>query len=192
MTLRSLAQELTTSHMKMISGQIGKVPGLLQELREAVSGSSDTGAGGSSSKARILVNATALDLLNNITDTVRSGYSDRYGQGAPTLETCVELIGKGEHPADWEAWFTEKFDWAKSEIETMLRPKKLRRLDNIQCPSCEQFVFGDERETCLYADCWMDGETLLPISEWSVICKGCNTEWKGKDEMKWLLVALSE
>ena len=40
MTLRSLAQELTEPHLKSIGGRIGKVPSLLSELREAVSGSS--------------------------------------------------------------------------------------------------------------------------------------------------------
>ncbi|HJX77285.1 DUF7341 domain-containing protein [Glutamicibacter sp.] len=191
MTLRSLAQELTEPHLKSIGGRIGKVPSLLSELRDAVSGSSDTGAGGSTSKQRILVNATALELLKKIDETIKPGYSDRFGQSPPTLETCVELIGKNPHEADWELWFTEKLEWAKQEIETMLRPKKLRRLDGITCPSCQQKVFGTERETCLYADCWLDNDTLLPPSEWSVECKGCTATWKGQKEMGWLLVALA-
>lgn len=191
MTLRSLAQELTEPHFKSIGGRIGKVPGLLSELREAISGSSDTGGSGSASKQRVLVNAGALDLLNEITETLRTGYADRYGQGAPTLETCIDAIGKSEHPADWESWFTEKLNWAKAEIETMLRPKKMRRLDGIECPSCTQKVFGAERETCLYLDCWIDDDTAKHITEWEVECRGCGTHWAGVKEMKWLIVALS-
>lgn len=192
MTLRSLAQELTEPHLKSINGRIGKVPALLSELREAVSGSSDTGGSGSSSKARILVNATALDLLNKITNTVRTAYSDRYGQSAPILDTCIDLIGKSEHNGDWEKWFTVLFEGIKTEIETMLRPKKLRRLDGLPCPSCSQTVHGEERETCLYLDCYInEDKELKHIQEWSVQCVACQAEWGGQ-ELKWLLVALSE
>lgn len=189
--LRSLAQQLTEPHLKMIGTRIGKVPALLQELNEAISGSTDTGTGGSSTKQRILINSQALELMTSIEQTIKSGYADRYGQPAPTLITCINLIGQGEHPPDWTTWFTQEFNHAKEQIETMLRPKKLRRLDGITCPSCEQKVFGPERETCLYADCWQTNEHLLPISEWTVHCKSCNTNWKGHAEMKWLLVALA-
>ena len=92
MSLASLAQELTEPHMRIIGGRIGKVPALLTELQEAIGGSSDTGTGGSTSKTRILVDASALDLLNNITNQVRYAYNNRYDQTAPTLETCINLI----------------------------------------------------------------------------------------------------
>lgn len=192
MNLASLAQELTEPHLKSIGGRIGKVPSLLSELRDAVSGSSSGDSGGGASKQRILVNATALDLLNQIDSEIRSAYSGRYGQGAPTLETCIELIGKGAHPADWDAWFTAKFDWCKVQIETMLRPKKMRRLDNVMCPSCLQSKHGEDRATCLYLDCY-EGEhkTLRHASEWEVHCVACEASWT-RDQMSWLLVALSE
>lgn len=191
MTLRSIAQELTEPHLKSIGGRIGKVPSLLSELRAAVAGSSDTGAGGSSSKARILVDASALDLLNQIDYEVRSKFSERYGAGAPTLETCVELIGKGEHESDWERCFAELFEWAKSEIEAYLRPKKMRRLDGIDCPSCGMATYGDDRLTALYVDCWVDHENLRPHQDWTVICKACDVTWTGVEEIKWALVALT-
>lgn len=193
MSLASLANELTQPHLKAINGRIGKVPGLLSELREAVSGSSagDSG-GGASSKARILVNAKALDLLNQIEYEVRSAYADRYGQGAPTLEMCIETIGKGEHPADWDTWFTSKFEWCKTQIETLLRPKKMRRLDNVTCPSCQQSKFGEERATALYLDCYTgEHKTLKHASEWEVYCVACEASWT-REQMAWLLVALSE
>lgn len=191
MTLRSLAQELTQPHLKMIGERIGKVPSLLTELQEAIGGSSDTGTGGSTSKTRILVNANALALWQDIEEKIQREYTDRYGQRAPTLVTCVDIIGKAEHPADWEARFTWYLAWAKDQIETMLRPKKLRRLDGIECPSCQQKVFGEERETCLYADCWADNENLRHPTEWSVHCKACAAQWTGQKDIAWLLVALS-
>lgn len=191
MTLRSLAQELCEPHLKSIGGRIGKVPSLLSELRAAVAGSSDTGAGGSTSKARILVDASALDLLNQIDREVRSVFSDRYGESAPTLEACIELIGKGEHPDNWDQWFTGMFDGIKSRIETYLRPKKMRRLDGIDCPSCGQATYGDDRLTALYVDCWADHENLRPHQDWTVICKACETHWTGTNEIKWILVALT-
>lgn len=191
MTLRSLAQELTEPHMKMIGGRIGKVPGLLTELREAISGSTDTGAGGASSKARILVDASALDLLNQIDNEVRSAFSDRYGEGAPTLEACIKLIGKGEHPDNWDQWFAGMFDGIKGRIETYLRPKKLRRLDGVTCPSCGQSTYSEDRLTALYVDCWADNENLKPHQEWTVECKACETNWTGTNEIKWILVALT-
>lgn len=191
MTLRSLAQELTQPHLKMIGERIGKVPALLTELRDAISGSSDTGTGGSTSKTRILVNANALALRQDIEDEIRLGYANRYEDAAPNLETCITKIGNSPHEPDWEQWFTEKLQWAKDQIETMLRPKKLRRLDGIECPSCQQKVFGEERETCLYADCWADNENLRHPTEWSVHCKACNAQWTGQKDIAWLLVALS-
>lgn len=191
MTLRSIAQELTESHLKAIGGRIGKVPSLLSELRDAVAGSSDTGAGGSSSKARILVDASALDLLNQIDCEVRSVFSDRYGEGAPILETCIELIGKGEHPDNWDQWLTGMFDGIKGRIETYLRPKKMRRLDGIDCPSCGMATYGDDRVTALYVDCWVDHENLRPHQDWMVICKACDVTWTGVEEIKWVLVALT-
>lgn len=191
MSLASLAQELCEPHLTSIGGRIGRVPGLLTELREAVSGSSTGDAGGgASSKAKILVNATALDLLNNIDNEVRTAYADRYGKAAPTLETCIDLIGKGEHPAEWDAWFTERFTARKAEIEALLRPKKMRRLDGVQCPSCGQATFGEERATCLYLDCYTNQhKELKHITDWVVSCQSCDASW-GHGDMKWLLVAL--
>ena len=63
-TLRMLAQQLTETHLTRHGDRVGKVPALLTELREAVSGSSSgDGGGGNSSKQRVLVNTSALDLL---------------------------------------------------------------------------------------------------------------------------------
>lgn len=191
-TLKMLAQQLTEPHLTNHNGRIGKVPALLSELREAVSGSSsgDVG-GGSSSKQRILVNAQALDLLQLIDAEVKSAYSDRFGQGAPTLDTCIQLIAASDHPADWAAWLTELFQGFIARIEATLRPKKLRRLDNVACPSCDQSVHGEDRATCLYLDCYADEhKTLKHSSEWSVECAGCGATW-GSGDMQWLLVALS-
>lgn len=191
MTLRSLAQELTEPHLTMIGGQIGKVPGLLTELREAVSGSSDTGAGGASSKARILVDASALDLLNNITDEVRIAYTNRYQDAAPILEKCIIRISQDAHEPDWETTLEATLNWAKGQIETYLRPKKLRRLDGVTCPACGQATYSEDRLTALYVDCWADNENLKPHQEWSVECKACETHWTGTNEIKWVLVALT-
>lgn len=191
-TLKMLAQQLTETHLTNHNGKIGKVPALLTELREAVSGSSAGDAGGgASSKQRILVNASALDLLQSIDAEVRVAYADRFGQGAPTLDTCIRLIANSEHPTDWQAWFTETFQTFITRIEATLRPKKLRRLDNVTCPSCNQAVHGEERVTCLYLDCYADEhKTLKHSSEWSVECAGCGAAW-GHADMRWLLVALA-
>lgn len=191
MSLRVLAQELTEPHLKSIGGRIGKVPSLLSELRDAVSGSSSGDGGGSSSKVGILVNASALDLLNTIDSDVRNSYADRYGQVSPTLETCIETIGQGEHDSEWEQWFTDKFTNYRKQIETLLRPKKLRRLDGVQCPSCGQATHGEERSTCLFLDCYInEDKELKHITEWELTCQACNATWAHSD-MKWLLVALS-
>lgn len=191
MTLRSIAQELCEPHLTMIGERIGKVPGLIAELREAVSGSSDTGSGGSSSKARILVDASALDLLNNITDEVRIAYTNRYQDAAPTLETCITKISQDAHEPDWETTLEATLNWAKDQIETYLRPKKLRRLDGVTCPSCGQSTYSEDRLTALYVDCWADNENLKPHQEWTVECKACETNWTGTSEIKWVLVALT-
>lgn len=191
MTLRSLAQELTEPHLKLVSGRIGKVPPLLTELREHISHGTHEG-GGNGTKQRILVNAQALDLLNTITTEARSAYTDRYGQPAPTLETCINTIGKGDHPPDWQHYFEQQYQRFITSIEATMRPKKLRRLDNIVCPSCQQATFGTERETCLYLDCYTgpDRELRHP-SEWTVTCQACQATWAHKD-MKWLIVALAQ
>ncbi|MEV7644708.1 MULTISPECIES: hypothetical protein [Actinomycetes] len=191
MTLRSLAQELTEPHMKMIGGRIGKVPALIDELASAIYGSSDTGAGGSSSKVGILVNAQALDLHQKIERDIKRGYTIRFKRGAPTLKRCVKTISNTEHEPDWEDWFTHLFQSVASEIETMLRPKKLRRLDGVTCPSCGQATYSEDRLTALYVDCWADNENLKPHQEWSVECNACGTHWNGTNEIKWVLVALT-
>lgn len=192
MTLRSLAQELTEPHLTMIGGRIGKAPGLLTELREAVSGSTSGDGGGSASKVGILVNASALDLLNAIEVEVRSSFADRYGQGAPTLEKCIELIGEGEHPTEWQEYFAGRFTGYRDQINGLLRPKKMRRLDGVICPSCGLSMFGEERSTCLYLDCYLnEDKELKHISEWQVHCQSCNATWVHGD-MQWLLVALGQ
>lgn len=191
MTLRSLAQELTEPHLKVIGGRIGKVPGLISELREAISGSSDTGAGGASSKARILVDASALDLLNNITREIRSSYFRRYQQTAPELEACIQTIITTDHDPEWEHYLTKLFENTKADIEAYLRPKKLRRLDGVTCPACGQSTYGEDRLTALYVDCWADNENLKPHQEWTVECKACETNWTGTNEIKWVIVALT-
>ena len=191
MNLRSLAQELCEPHLKSIGGRIGKVPGLLTELREAVSGSTHEG-GGSGSKQRILVNADALDLIRDLTNESQSAYTERFGEEAPSLEQCIISIGSTPHADDWEMYFTNQFQEFKTRIETILRPKKMRRLDGQTCPSCGQSTYGEERRTCLYVDCWGDDDkTLRPHQEWAVYCKGCETQWTGVDELKWVLVALA-
>lgn len=192
MTLRSLAQELTEPHLTMIGGRIGKAPGLLTELREAVSGSTSGDGGGSASKVGILVNASALDLLNAIEVEVRSSFADRYGQGAPTLEKCIELIGEGEHPTEWQEYFNDRFTGYRDQINGLLRPKKMRRLDGVACPSCGLSMFGEERSTCLYLDCFTgERKELKHSSEWEVHCQSCNASW-GHGDMQWLLVALGQ
>lgn len=190
MTLRSLAQELTEPHMKMIGGRIGKVPSLLSELREAVSGSTHEG-GGNGSKLRILVNADALDLIKQLKEEAQSSYSDRFGQEAPSIEQCIATVGATPHDDEWEHYFTDQYQSFKTRIEANLRPKKLRRLDGTPCPSCGQATYGEERKTCLYVDCWADNENLRPHQEWSVECKACETQWTGANEIKWVLVALT-
>lgn len=191
MTLRSLAQELTEPHFKSIGGRIGKVPALIDELASAIHGSTDTGTGGSTSKAGILVNAQALDLHQEIERRITRGYTNRYKRGAPTLKRCIKTISDTEHEPDWEDWFTQAFQWATNEIETMLRPKKLRRLDGVNCPACGQATYSEDRLTALYVDCWADNENLRPHQEWSVECKACDTHWTGTNEIKWVLVALT-
>lgn len=191
MTLRSLAQELTEPHLTMIGGRIGKVPALLTELREAVSGSTHEG-GSSGSKLRILVNADALDLIKQLKDEAQSSYTDRFGQEAPSLEQCITSIGTTPHADEWERYFTNQLQSFKTRIEAILRPKKMRRLDGQTCPACGQTTYGEDRRTCLYVDCWGDDdETLRPHQEWTVHCKGCETQWTGVEELKWVLVALS-
>lgn len=190
MTLRSLAQELTEPHLKAINGRIGKVPGLLQELREAVSGSTHEG-GSSGSKQRILVNADALDLIHDLEREAQQSYHDRFGAEAPSLEQCIITIGATPHPDDWENHFNYQYQSFKTRIETVIRPKKMRRLDGVECPACGMSMFSEDRKTCLYVDCWSDNENLKPVQEWSVHCKGCETQWTGVNELKWVLVALS-
>lgn len=190
MSLRSLAQELTEPHMKMIGGRIGKVPSLLSELREAVSGTTHEG-GGSGSKLRILVNADAIDLLRAIKDEAQSSYYDRFGIEAPSLEQCITSVGNTPHPDDWEKYFTDQYKSFKARIEATLRPKKLRRLDGTECPSCGASIYGEQRQTCLYVDCWSDDKSLRPVHEWSVECRACNATWSGVAQMKWVLVALT-
>lgn len=190
MNLRSLAQELTEPHLTVINGRIGKVPALLTELREAVSGSTHEG-GGNGSKQRVLVNTDALDLIRDLTAEAQSAYTDRFGTEAPNLEQCVASIGETPHPDDWETYFTDQFQTFKTSIEAILRPKKMRRLDGTPCPSCGQTTYTNERKTCLYVDCWQDNENLKPHQDWSVHCKACQTTWTGINEVKWVLVALT-
>lgn len=190
MTLRSLAQELTEPHLKSIGGRIGKVPSLLSELREAVSGSTHEG-GSSGSKLRILVNADALDLIKKLNGEAQGSYADRFGAEAPSLEQCIISIGETPHPDDWEIYFTNQLQSFKTRIETILWPKKMRRLDGQECPSCGQATYGEDRQTCLYVDCWSDNDNLKPHQEWTIHCKGCQTHWEGVNEIKWVLVALT-
>lgn len=191
MTLRSLAQELTEPHFKSIGGRIGKVPALLSELREHISHGTHEG-GSSGTKQRILVNAQALDLLNTITTEARDSYTDCYGQPAPTLETCIQLIAKGEHSPDWQQYFEAQYQSFIDRIEATMRPKKMRRLDNVVCPSCNQATYGNERETCLYLDCYTGADReLRHPTEWVVNCQACQATWAHND-MKWLIVALAQ
>lgn len=190
MTLRSLAQELCEPHMKMIGGRIGRVPGLLTELRDAVSGTTHEG-GGNGSKQRILVNADALDLIRDLTTEAQRTYTLRFETEAPSVEQCITTVGATPHDNEWEHYFTNQYQTFKTRIETILRPKKLRRLDGTPCPSCGQATYGEERKTCLYVDCWADNENLRPHQEWSVECKACETHWTGINEIKWVLVALT-
>lgn len=191
MTLRSLAQELTQPHLKMVSGRIGKVPGLIPELREAVKHSSANPTGGGS-KQKAPLDTAALSLLDSIQRDMRSAFSDRYGQSAPMLEICVALIGQDEHNTEWETYFTAQLAEIKTSIEAHLRPRKTRKLSGIQCPSCERSKYGEDNLTCLELDCYIsEHKELKPMREWEVRCRGCDATWAG-DNMRWLIVALAE
>ena len=188
--LSMLAQELAEPHLTRHGERIGKVPALLDELVEAISGATHEG-GGSGGKQSVLVNTNALDLHADITKETWEAYTDRYGQSAPTLKTCIETIGRGEHPPEWDAWFTAHLRSIRDRIEQLLRPKKLRRLDGVQCPSCGQAVHGEERETALYLDCYTGPDKhLRHPSEWEVTCAACQATWDHQN-MQWLLVALA-
>ncbi|MHC6175455.1 DUF7341 domain-containing protein [Glutamicibacter sp. X7] len=190
-TLRMLAQQLTETHLTRHGDRIGKVPPLLTELREAVSGSTHEG-GGSGAKQRILVNSEALDLLRDIEKEVSERYKERYEtNGHIRPDDSIKIIGQDQHDPDWDEYLTYWLqDWAK-RIEDLVRPRKVRRLDGTPCPSCEQAVYGEDRETCLAVDCYTGPDKQLrPVSEWTVECHGCGATWQGRN-MQWLLAALS-
>ncbi|OIH81946.1 hypothetical protein BLJ79_21550 [Arthrobacter sp. UCD-GKA] len=194
MTIAQYAHRLTRAHLSfMPDGRAGEVPSLLDELREAVTGSGDLDRTSSSTGKPLPLNSTALELLDSIGRMAGEDHYRRYDERFfGTLEGLLQKIAEDDHPAEFAAWFERIFmEWCQ-EIDAMVRPAKVRRLDNVECPSCGQKVYGDQRETCVAVDCYKPGggRELRPIGSWTASCRGCGAEW-GADKMEWLVASLA-
>lgn len=191
MTLRSLAQELTESHLKMRDGQVVKRPSALNELRAAISHS--TSGGGESSGGKPLpLDGTALSMLMNIERMAGEDHLNRYGeQYFGTIEGLLTKIGKDDHEGEWRHWFNKIFQQWIDEIEALIRPTKVRRLDGTPCPACGQSMHGTERETNLIINCYQPGtKDLRKIQDWTMECRGCSAKWEGEG-MKFIVAILN-
>lgn len=190
MTLRSLAQELTQPHLKMVNGQITKRPAALGELRAAISHS--TSGGGESSDSKPLpLDGQALSLLMNIERISGEDHRNRYEEPYfGTLDNLITKIGNDQHDPKWEHWFTRIYQQWIDEIDALIRPTKVRRLDGTPCPSCGQTIHGPQRETCIIINCYKPGtKDLMPPNQWTAQCRGCDARWE-TDVMKWLVATL--
>lgn len=194
MTIAQHVHRLTRPHLSFTpDGKAGEVPSLLTELREAVTNSSADGGGGSSDGKPLPFDTGALELLRDIQSDAGEHYAERYGERFfGTLEGLLQRVAEDQHEGDWEAFFEHTFMEWTDRIENMIRPTKVRSLDNVECPSCEQKIHGPKRETCLIVGCFKPGggRDLLPIEDWTATCRGCGAEWVG-ESMSWLVASLA-
>lgn len=194
MSIAQYAHRLTDERPEFTpNGDIRRVPSLLAELRDAVTGSGDLDRTKSSSGKPLPLNTAALELLNGIERMVGEDHFRRYGERYfGTLEGIILKIGDDEHPDDFAAWFERIFmEWC-DQIDGMMRPVKVRRLDGIDCPSCGLAVYGAERETCVAVDCYEPGggRELRPIGTWTAACRSCGAGWENSS-MRWLVAYLA-
>ena len=193
MSIAQYAHRLTRPHLSfMPDGRAGEVPSLLSELRGAVTHSASGGGDGADGKP-LPFNTVALELLNFIERTIGEDHLRRYDERFfGTLEGIMQKIANDEHPREHAAYFERIFmEWC-DEIDEMVRPARFRRLDNVSCPSCDQMIHGDGRETCMVVDCYQPGggKDLRPIGTWTAHCRACGAGWSG-DTMKWLVASLA-
>lgn len=194
MTIAQYVHRLTRPHLSFTpDGKAGEVPSLLDELREAVTGSGDLDRTSSSTGKPLPLNSTALELLNGIERIAGEDHMRRYDERFfGTLEGLLQKVAEDDHPPEFAAWFERIFtEWCQ-EIDAMIRPAKVRRLDGVECPSCGQVFYGDQRETCMAVDCYKPGggRELRPVSDWTASCRGCGAEWSN-DTMRWLVAHLA-
>lgn len=195
MNLASLAQELTEPHLK-IKGkaelkEVVKKPAALGELRKAITHS--IGEGGDSSDGKPLpLDGKALQLLMDMERIAGEDHENRYGERYfGSLEGLIKKIGKDEHEGEWAAWFPQIFQQWIDDIHELLHPTKVRRLDGIACPACQQTIHGKERETCLVVNCYEDGtKDIKKLHEWTAECRGCGAKW-GNEKMAWFRLAIA-
>lgn len=193
MTIAQYVHRLTRPHLRfMPDGRAGEVPSLLSELRAAVTHSASGGGDGGGEKP-LPFDTRALDLLDFIQRTIGEDHYRRYEERFfGTLEQILQKIAEDEHPRNEAAYFERIFmEWC-DEVDELLRPTKVRRLDGTPCPSCEQKIHGPVRETCMVVDCFKPGggKELRPIADWTAHCRGCGAGWSGV-EMKWLVASIA-
>lgn len=194
MSIAQYAYRLTRERPEFTpDGKLSTVPSLLTELRSAITGSGDLDRTKSATGKPLPLNSAALELLTSIERMVGEDHHRRYDERFfGTLEGLLNKIAEDDHPADFEAWFERIFmEWCDS-IESMVRPVRVRRLDGVPCPSCQQVVHGPERETCVAISCYEPGggKDLRPIAEWTADCRGCGAHWEN-ESMKWLVASLA-
>ena len=193
MTIAQYVHRLTRPHLSFTpDGKAGEVPSLLTELRAAVTHSASGGGDGADGKP-LPFNTVALELLQFIERTIGEDHYRRYDERfVGTLEGILQKIADDTHPGEHAAYFERIFmEWC-DEIDEMIRPARVRRLDGAPCPSCEQRIHGPGRETCVIVDCFKPGggKDLRPIGTWTAHCRACGAEWSGGN-MKYLLASLA-
>ena len=197
MTLRSLAQELTEPHLKIKGENKGKLvevvkkPAALTELRKAITHS--IGEGGDTSAGKPLpLDGQALQLLMDMERMAGEDHWERYGERYfGNLEGLIQKIGNDDHEGEWDVGFKRVFQQWIDDIHELLHPTKVRRLDGVACPSCDQSIHGKERETCLVVNCYEDGtKDIKKLHEWTAECRGCGAKW-GNEKMAWFRLAIA-
>lgn len=195
LSLASLIQQLTEPHLT--TGPRGypvTAPPLLLELQQAVTPGNNGSAGGKSGPP-IPVSADTIDLEQRIrSEAAEDHYQMRgwYYRGTTRELLQSYLDDKMDAPdADWSAYLEHvMLDWC-DEINSIVRPSKPRRRLNTPCPSCGQKFYGEERQTCLTANCWGGDEELLHPALWHVQCEACKAEWEG-ETLKFFLAAINQ
>lgn len=208
--LRRAVDTLTVEHDEVVEDREGNLKGvrrekpLLVKLRAAVASNIGGSGSGKPGYERVPINVGACDLLKRIAAEITDWYeteTDRGVDGRPAPEVVLRkwfvLFAARSRGESMEALVTERVREVRSwvtQIRDLLDPPHRFELTS-PCPVCgnewaEVRVSDDPNEVERVRV--LNGVERERVEESYVLCRSCDTVWRGLDEAQTLFDAIAK
>lgn len=186
MSLNDNCYQLTNPHLTMRHGKAWVMPGYLDLLQRAITGSTHNGAT-SGREVSLPISAGALALQQDIDREARQLHAKVFGNGNyGTTRDKVRIWGQYSVAADYRDLEDATGRWIR-QIDGLVNTVQPQRRLTLNCPACNTLYH--EGKAALQVNCYNPDGTLKHIGTWTAECLACEAMWD-QDAMTWLIRSL--